>query len=193
MTNKIWSYFIIIGILYTIITNNIETLNIEILNSTKTSLNMILDIFPVMALWLGIMNIANTSGLLQKISKFISPVVGKIFNEIPKNHETLSLISSNIILNMLGLGNAATPIGLKTMNKLKELNNNRDSASNSMITFLAMNTSGLTLIPTTVISLRIMHGSINPTEIVLACIVSTFLSTLTALTLDRIFRRLNHD
>lgn len=193
MTNKIWSYFIIVGILYTIITNNMEMLSIEILNSTKTSLNMILDIFPVMALWLGIMNIANTSGLLKKISNLISPIVGRIFNEIPKNHEALSLISSNIIFNMLGLGNAATPIGLKTMNTLKELNNNQDSASNSMITFLAMNTSGLTLIPTTVISLRIMHGSTNPSEIVIACIISTFLSTLTALILDRIFRRLRHD
>lgn len=193
MTTWIWSSFIVIGILYAIITNNVQMLNNEILNSTKTSLGITIELFPVMALWLGLMNIAEKSGLLKKVAKLISPIVRIIFNEIPKDHESISLISTNIVLNMLGLGNAATPIGLKTMQKLKELNNNKDYASNSMITFLALNTSGLTLIPTTVISLRIMYNSINPTEIAAACIISTSISTLIALIIDRIFRRIIND
>ncbi len=161
MVNKIWAFFIVIGIVFCIVTGNLEGINYEILNSAKSSLDMILKIFPVMALWLGIMNIAKESGLLTKLSNFISPVLGKIFPEIPKGHESLSLIASNIVVNMFGLGNAATPFGLKAMKSLQSLNKKKDTASRSMITFLIINTSGVTLIPTTVISLRMMHNSSN--------------------------------
>ena len=112
---------------------------------------MIIKIFPVMALWLGLMNIAKNSGLLDKLSKKISPILKFLFPEIPKNHESLNYISSNIIANMFGLGNAATPFGLKAMKSLQKLNKNKDIASRSMITFLVINTSGVTIIPTTII------------------------------------------
>lgn len=184
MVNKIWAFFIVIGIVFCIVTGNLEGINYEILNSAKSSLDMILKIFPVMALWLGIMNIAKESGLLTKLSNFISPVLGKIFPEIPKGHESLSLIASNIVVNMFGLGNAATPFGLKAMKSLQSLNKKKDTASRSMITFLIINTSGVTLIPTTVISLRMMHNSSNPTEIVLACIIATTISTICAIIID---------
>lgn len=189
MINKIWAVFIILGVLFAIITGNIDVINKELLTSSKTALDMVISLFPVMALWLGIMNIAKTSGLLQMFSKIISPFLSKLFPEIPKNHESLSLISSNIIANMFGLGNAATPFGLKAMDSLQELNKNKDTASRSMITFLVLNTSGLTIVPTTIISLRMLYGSKNPTEIVFACILATICSTIAGLIMDRILSK----
>jgi spore maturation protein A len=185
MINKIWASFIIVGIIYSLLTGNIEVINNEILDCTKTSLDLIMKIFPVMALWLGIMKIAESSGLLSKLSEKLSPILGKLFPEIPKNHESLSLIASNIIANMAGLGNAATPFGLKAMQSLQEINEKKDTASRSMITFLVLNTSGVTIIPTTIISLRLLYGSLNPTEIVLPCIIATFFSSFFGLLLDR--------
>lgn len=186
MINKIWAFFIILGIIFALFTGNIEVINKEILTSSKTAFDMVISLFPVMALWLGIMKIASTSGLLEKFSKLISPLLSKLFPEIPKNHESLSLISSNIIANMFGLGNAATPFGLKAMQSLQELNKKKDTASRSMITFLVINTSGVTLVPTTIISLRMLYKSTNPTEIVFACILATIISTIGGLIIDRI-------
>lgn len=189
MVNIIWGIFIIVGIVFFILSGNLELLNATILNSTKDALDMIIKIFPVMALWLGIMKIASTSGLLKKLSDFASPFLSRLFPEIPKGHESLSLIASNMIANMFGLGNAATPFGLKAMKSLQTLNFKKDTASRSMITFLVMNTSGMTIIPTTIISLRMMHGSANPTEIVMACILATTASTMGAILIDRFYAR----
>lgn len=186
MIHKIWGFFIIVGIFFCICVGKFDVLNEEIFGSAKNSLDMIIKIFPVMALWLGIMNIAKESGLLQKFSRLLSPFLKKIFPEIPKSHESLSLIASNIIANMFGLGNAATPFGLKAMKSLQELNPKKDTATRSMITFLVLNTSGVTIIPTTIISLRMMYGSKNPTEIVSACILATVFSTIGGLIMDRI-------
>ena len=163
--------------------------NEEILSSTKTALDMTLKIFPVLALWLGIAKIAEESGLLKKLSLILSKILKVLFPEIPKNHESLSYISSNIIANMFGLGNAATPFGLKAMTSLQELNKNKDTASRSMITFLVINTSGVTIIPTTIISLRMMYGSNNPTSILLPCIIITFASTIGGLIMDRVLSK----
>lgn len=189
MVNMIWGFFILIGILFFILTGDLESLNRVILNSSKDALDMVLKIFPVMALWLGIMKIASVSGLLKKMSDFFSPLLSKLFPEIPKGHESLSLIASNMIANMFGLGNAATPFGLKAMKSLQSLNPKKDTASRSMITFLVINTSGVTIIPTTIISLRMMHGSSNPTEVVLACILATSTSTIAAILIDRYYAR----
>lgn len=194
MVNVIWCCFIIFGIVFSLITNKSDIINTEILNSTKTSLDMIIKIFPVMALWLGIMNIAKVSGLLDKISKKLSPLLRKLFPEIPESHESISLIASNVIANMFGLGNAATPFGLKAMQSLQSINNKKDTASRSMITFLVLNTSGLTIIPTTIISMKMMYGSVNPTDIVLPCLIASFISTVGGLIMDRILaRRWKHD
>lgn len=192
MVNKIWAFFIIIGIFFFIITGNLIGLNETILDSGKNSLDMIMRIFPVMALWLGIMNIAKESGLLNKISKLFYPLLKHLFPEIPKNHESLGFISSNIIANMFGLGNAATPFGLKAMKSLQNINLKKDTASRSMITFLVINTSGVTIIPTTVIALRMMYNSKNPTEIVLACILTTVISLTCAVIIDKLFARRYH-
>ena len=189
MVNRIWSAFIIIGIVFTLLTGQLELINKIILESTKSTFDLTVQIFPVIALWLGIMNIAQVSGLLKKISELISPYLGKLFPGIPKGHEALSLIASNIVINMFGLGNAATPFGLKAMQSLQELNDKKETASDSMVTFLIINTSGVTLIPTTVISMRMMYGSNHPTEIVLACILATVISSLSGIIIDYIIRK----
>lgn len=189
MVNIIWLFLIVIGIVYGLITNNLETINTSIIDSTKVSLDMLLKIFPVLALWMGLTKIAEKSKLLEKLSKSLSPVLTKLFPEIPKGHESLSLIASNMIANIFGLGSAATPFGLKAMNSLQKINKKKDTASRSMITFLVINTSGLTIIPTTIISLRMMYGSLEPTKIVFACIISTLCATIGGIIMDRILAR----
>lgn len=189
MINKLWIFFIVSGSLYLIIGGKADVLNNQILSSGKTTLDLIIQIFPLLSIWLGIMNIAKVSGLLDKASKAISPLLVKIFPEIPKGHESFGLISSNIIANMFGLGNAATPFGLKAMESLQKINKDKSSASRSMITFLVINTCGVTLVPTTIISLRMMHDSTDPTSIVIPCIIVSFLSLLIGLIIDRIFFR----
>ena len=189
MINKLWIFFIVSGSIFLIINGKADVLNSQILSSGKTTLDLILQIFPLLAIWLGIMNIAKESGLLQKTSNFLSPFLSRIFPEIPKGHESLGLISSNIIANMFGLGNAATPFGLKAMESLQKLNKKKDEATRSMITFLVINTCGVTLVPTTIISLRMMHDSTEPTSIVAPTILVTFLSLVIGLIIDRLFSR----
>ena len=189
MINIIWASFIILGIIYALITGNITLVNDEIVTSAKTSLDIFLGILPTIVLWVGIMKIVSNSGLLNKISNMLYPLLSKLFPEIPKNHESLGYISSNITANILGLGNAATPFGLKAMASLQELNKNKTTASRSMITFILLNTSGLTLLPTTVISLRSMYNSTNPTVIIMPTIIITSIATISAIILDKIFYR----
>ena len=189
MINIIWGFFIILGIIYYLLTGDISNINSEILNSGKQSLDMVIEIFPVMAVWLGLMNIAKESGLLQKLSNKLSILLKYSFPEIPKGHESIGYIASNIVINMFGLGSAATPFGLKAMKSLQKLNNKKDTASRSMITFLVLNTSGVTIVPTMIISLRMMHGSINPTEIVITCLIATICSTIAGLLMDRFLSR----
>ena len=186
MINYLWGIFIIIGVIFGLLKGNNNVAN-SLLTSGSKGIEMILSLVPLMCLWLGTMKIAAASGLLEIISKKLSKVVKIIFPEIPEGDPSIGYISSNIVMNMLGLGNAATPFGLKAMSELKRLNNNNDVASRSMITFLVLNTASVTIIPTTVISLRILNGSTSPTEIVLVTIITTFLSTFLALLLDRLF------
>ena len=192
MVNIIWTIFIFCGIIYAIVTNNVDVVNNTIMESSKTSLDMIIQIFPVLALWMGLMNIAEKSKLLDKFSNLISPVLTKLFPEIPAGHESLSYIASNIIANVFGLGSAATPFGLKAMESLQKLNKKKDTASRSMITFLIINTSGVTLVPTTIISMRMMYKSTNPTVILLACIIGTTCSTIGGIFVDKIFTKWYH-
>lgn len=188
MINKFWTFLIISGSVYLIINGKIDVLNTQILNSGKVTLDLIIQIFPLISLWLGIMNIAKTSGLLKKLSKLIKPILKRLFPELPKGHESLEYISSNIIANIFGLGNAATPFGIKAMESMQELNKDKETASKSMITFLVINTCGLTLIPTTIISLRMMHKSIDPAVVILPCLIVSFISLLFGLLIDRIWK-----
>ena len=189
MINKLWIGLIVVGSLCLILTGKADLLNTQILSSGKATLELVMQIFPLISLWLGIMNIAKESGLLDKVSKLIYPLLHKIFPEIPKGHESLGYISSNIIANMFGLGNAATPFGLKAMKSLQSLNKNKEEASRSMITFLIINTCGLCIIPTTIISLRILYDSKDPSFIMIPCLVVSFISLMFGLIVDRIWSK----
>ena len=186
MINYIWGVFILLGVIISIIKGDNNLTNNLITSGTK-GIDIIINLVPLMCLWLGTMKIADSSGLLNIISNKLSKIIRVVFPEIPKGDPAIAYISSIIVMNMLGLGNAATPFGIKAMTRLKELNNNSDIASRSIITFLVINTSSVTIIPTTVISLRIASGSNNPTEIMTACIITTFLSSFIGLLIDRLF------
>lgn len=186
MINYLFASFFIIGIIYSLITNNLS-IGEEMLNAAKGSIELILSMLPVICLWLGIMNIAKKSGLLERIAKFLTPILKIIFPEIPKDSVCFSYIGTNIIMNMLGLGNAATPFGLKAIKEMQSLNQNKDTATRSMITFLVTNTAAVTIIPTTIISLRMLHGSTTPESIIPYIIITSSLSCLFGLIIDRLF------
>src|SRR5574344_914613 len=186
MVGYIWSFLIIIGITFSLLTNNIGTINNTILISGEKSLELIIAIIPTVILWSGIMKIAENSGLLTKFASFMSPLLKILFPSVPKNNPSLGYIASNIAANMLGLGSAATPFGLKAMNELQKINKKKDIASTPMITFLVLNTAGVTLIPSTVLALRVSTGSIDPTCIIIPGIIATFTSNSLGLILDYI-------
>lgn len=189
MVNIIWATLIFIAIIYSILTGNIDTINNGILTHATSGVNLILEMMPLIILWTGIMKIAEEAGLLNVFSRLLNPILSKLFPSLPKNHKALGYIASNIAANMLGLGSAATPFGLKAMEALQEDNLKKDTATEAMITFLVLNTAGVTLIPTTVIALRIMHGSVNPTEIIITSIIATSISSISGLLLDYLIRR----
>ena len=186
MINYLFAFFFIIGICYSLITGNLD-IGTYLLDSSKKGIELILSIIPIMCLWLDIMNIAKKSGLLDKLAKLLTPILIIIFPEIPKNSPSFSYIGTNIIMNMLGLGNAATPFGLKAIKELQVLNQKKDEASRSMITFLVMNTASVTIMPTTIISLRIMYNSVSPESIIPYIIITSTLSCLVGLIIDRLF------
>ena len=191
MVNVIWAVLIFIAIIYSLLSGQIDTINNGILTHATTGVNLILEMMPLIVLWTGIMKIAEKSGLLEVFSRALNPVLRRLFPSLPKTHKALGYIASNIGANMLGLGSAATPFGLKAMEELQKDNPHKDTATEAMITFLVLNTGGVTLIPTTVIALRIMHGSSNPTEIIITSILATAVSSISGLLLDYLIRRRN--
>lgn len=189
MVNVIWVGLILIAIIYSLLTGQVDTINNGILTHATSGVNLILEMMPLIVLWTGIMKIAEKSGLLQVFAKALNPILRRLFPSLPRNHKALGYIASNIGANMLGLGSAATPFGLKAMDELQKDNPKKREATEAMITFLVLNTGGVTLIPTTVIALRIMHGSANPTEIIITSILATAVSSISGLVLDYFIRR----
>lgn len=167
----------------------------QIINSTfdssKTAFEVSLGLTGILSLWLGIMKIGENSGLINALSRWLSPVFCKLFPEIPKGHPVMGSIFMNISANMLGLDNAATPMGLKAMKELQELNPKKDTATNSMIMFLVLNTSGLMLIPISIMVYRAQMGAAQPTDIFIPILISTFVSTLTGVLVVSFFQRIN--
>ena len=189
MINIVWFVLIAVGVLYGIVSGNSNMGNV-ILNSANDAYNLIITLIPLIVLWSGIMNIASKSGLLHKFSLLLRPLLKKLMPSV-KNDKALDYVSSNIAANMLGLGSAATPFGLKAMKELEKENKHKGKATDAMITFLVLNTSGVTIIPMTVIALRMAYGSVNPTNIIIPSIIATFISSLSGLLLDYIMRRKN--
>ena len=189
MVSYIWFFLILIGIVFSFFTGRLDIINDSILTNGQKGLDLMLSILPIIVLWTGIMKIAEDSGLLQKFAKLVEPLLSKLFPSLPKNNKALGFIASNIAANMMGLGSAATPFGLKAMSELQKINKGKDVASEAMITFLVLNTAGVTIVPTTVLALRIAHGSINPSEIILPGVIATFCSSLGGLLLDYYIRK----
>ncbi len=191
MVNVIWAALIFIAIIYSFFSGNIDTINNGILTHATSGFNLIIEMMPLIVLWTGIMKIAEKSGLLTVFSNLLNPLLSKLFPSLNKDHKALGYIASNMAANMLGLGSAATPFGLKAMEELQKDNPKKDTATEAMITFLVLNTGGVTIIPTTVIALRMMHGSVNPTEIIVTSIIATSISSISGLLLDYYIRRRN--
>ena len=166
-----------------------------IMNSTfetaKTGFEISLGLTGVLSLWLGIMKIGEKGGLIQAMARLLSPVLTRLFPEIPRNHPVFGNIFMNIAANMLGLDNAATPLGLKAMERLQELNVKKDTASNSMIMFLVLNTSGLTIIPVSILVYRAQMGAAQPTDVFIPILLATFFSTLAGIVVTSIDQRIN--
>ncbi|MEA1960057.1 MAG: nucleoside recognition domain-containing protein [Bacillota bacterium] len=188
MLNLIWLLLLASGIIVAALNGNIEVVTSAALSAASGAVEVCFDLVGIMALWLGIMKIAEQGGLIKTLARVLRPIMKKIFPTVPHDHPAMGAIILNLSANMLGLGNAATPFGMKAMQELQELNHNSNEASGAMCTFLALNTSCITLIPATIIGVRVSFSSSNPTEIVGACIFATAIAMTIAISLDYWFR-----
>ncbi|WP_181349985.1 nucleoside recognition domain-containing protein [Thalassobacillus sp. CUG 92003] len=186
MINVIWAMLAVIGIVYAGINGTMAEVNRAIFQTIDDSVMITLSLMGVLIFWLGLMKVAEEAGLLRALAKAFRPIVTRLFPDIPRDDPAMGYILSNMTANMLGLGNAATPMGIKAMKEMKRLSGS-DEASRSMITFLALNTSSLTLIPTTVIAIRMKFDSAAPTEIISSTLIATAISTMAAILIDRYF------
>ena len=187
MLNIIWPIFIILSFGYAIFSGNINNLNNSIFSSTSEAVELCINLLGTICLWNGIMQIANSTSLISKLTNFLKPLIRFLFPDIKENSEVHREISLNIVANILGLGNAATPIGLKAMKSMQKDNKNKDTLSNSMITFIVLNTASLQIIPTTVIAIRNSLGSNNPTSVVFPIWISTICAAVAGITATKIF------
>ncbi|MCM3122254.1 MULTISPECIES: nucleoside recognition domain-containing protein [unclassified Mesobacillus] len=187
MVNYIWVVMILIGLGFAMINGTMTEVNEAVFTGAKEAITLSIGLISILVFWLGMMRIAEDSGLLSKLSSLFKPFISRLFPEVPPSHPAMGYILSNMIANMFGLGNAATPLGIKAMEELKELNDGKNEASRSMITFLAINTASITFIPTTVIAIRMNYDSANPTDIVGPTLVATAVSAVAAVLIDRFF------
>lgn len=160
-------------------------------DTSKTAFETSLGLTGVLALWLGIMKIGEKAGVVNVLARMLSPVFTKLFPDIPKNHPAMGSIFMNIASNMLGLDNAATPTGLKAMSQMQELNGRKDTATNPMIMFLVLNTSGLTIIPTTILAFRASYGAATPTDVFIPILLATTVATLAGIVITALWQRIN--
>ncbi|MBR5430709.1 MAG: spore maturation protein [Firmicutes bacterium] len=184
MLNRIWCGLLAAGVIFAAVTGQMEQVTEAALASAKEAVELSLGMCGLMCLWLGMLRIAAAAGLVNGLGRLLSPAVGLLFPEVPRDHPAFGSIVMNFSANLLGLGNAATPFGLKAMSQLQELNRDPEQASASMITLLALNTSGITLLPTMVISIRLAAGSSDPTCVIGPTAVSSSLGLLCALLVD---------
>ena len=189
MVNFIWVGMTVIGIIFAMVNGTMSEVNEAIFNGAKEAVTLSIGLISVLVFWLGLMRIAEDSGLLSKLSALFRPFIKKIFPDVPPDHPAMGYILSNMMANMFGLGNAATPLGIKAMEQLKTLSKEKETetASRSMITFLAINTASITLIPTTVIAIRMNYHSKSPTDFVGPTLVTTICSFIGAILIDRYF------
>lgn len=197
MLNYLWAFMVLIGIVYGAVTGNIEAVSNGILDSATEAVTLCIKMLGIIAMWTGIMHIGEKSGLVDAAAKRLSPLIRFLFPGIPDEHPAKEHIATNMIANFLGLGWAATPAGLKAMESLRELEEERSGgrhkgiASNEMCTFLVINISSLQLIPVNMIAYRSQYGSVNPAAIVVPALIATTISTVAGIIFCKIKCRKN--
>ncbi|WP_018462830.1 nucleoside recognition domain-containing protein [Segatella paludivivens] len=195
--NYIWIAFFVIAFIFGAIqlmmgdTTIFKAMVDSTFDSSKTAFETSIGLTGVLSLWLGIMKIGEKAGMVNVLARALSPVFTKLFPDIPKNHPVMGSIFMNIASNMLGLDNAATPTGLKAMSQMQELNPKKDTATNPMIMFLVLNTSGLTIIPTTILAFRATYGAASPTDVFIPILLATTVATLTGIIITSLWQKIN--
>ena len=189
MLNIIWLAMMLIAVITAFFTGKIDALVLSVTDSAKFALTLAFGLTGVMALWLGIMRIAEESGLIEKLTQLLRPLLVRIFPDIPKNDPAIGIIAMNLSAIMLGLTNAATPFGIRAMEALEKLNPKPGTATNTMCTFIALHSANLQLIPTTAIALLAAAGAAHPTDIVMPLILSSFCAIFSALLFAKLFER----
>ncbi len=191
MLNKLWPVFLIISIVYAILTGNIEKVNNSIFESTENAVKFVITLLGSICFWNGIMQIAmKSNNLVEIITKILNPIMKIIFPKMKKEDKVYKEISMNMIANILGLGNAATPLGLKAMKSMQESNLEKDKLSDSMLMFIIINTASIQIIPTTVIATRNALGSAKPSDIILAVWIVTICSAVAAVLIGKLIIKL---
>lgn len=185
--NKIWYVLIVIGLIICICTNNMENVGAIILESGTNAFDVFLKIALLILFWNGVFNIAIQSGMIKNLTNRLRRPLSKLFPEVDPNTLAMEYICSNIVANVLGLGSAATPLGLKAMEELQKINPTKNKASRSMVTFVLLNVSTLTIFPTTIIGMRKAYHGESPFNLIILLIIVTIFSTTIAILLDRIF------
>jgi len=191
LLNYIWMFLLISGIAAAAFNGRIEVVTAAALQSARDAVEICISMIGVMCLWLGLLKIGEKAGMVEALSRLVKPVTVRLFPSVPPDHPALGAIIMNISANILGLGSAATPFGLRAMKEMQELNGGRKEASEAMCTFLALNTSCITIIPATIIAVRVNFNSANPTEIVGPTIFATACAMVVATSADYLFRRAN--
>lgn len=181
MLNIVWPIFIIISFSFAIFTGNLENLNNSIFQGTNDAVNLSIGLLGTLCLWSGIMQIASQTSMVENLVKILNPLLNILFPKLKNNLKIKKEISMNIIANFLGLGNAATPLGLKAMNSMQKENTKKDTLSDSMMTFIVINTASIQLIPTTVIAIRNSLNSQNPTAIVFPTWITTIIAGISGI------------
>lgn len=189
MLNYLWPIFIIVSVIYGFFSGRIGNINTAIFDSATSAVNLIITLFGTLCLWNGVMQIASKTTIMEKITKLLKPIMKVLFPNLNSEQKEYKEISMNIVANVLGLGNAATPLGLKAMNSLQEKNKKKDRLSDNMVMLIVINTASLQIIPTTVIAIRSSLGSKDPTGIIVAVWVSTLVVFITVVTLTKILRK----
>lgn len=190
MLNYIWLTMIILAVVLGGINGKIENVTKSAIESAGTSVTVAIGLIGVMALWLGIMKVAEDSGLMSIVARGIAPIMKRLFPDVPADHPAMGSMMMNIAANMLGLSNAATPLGLRAMEDLEKLNTHPGVATNAMCTFLTINTAGLQLIPATMVGLMASAGSKDPTAIIGTTLVATFVAAAAGVTAVKTLERL---
>lgn len=186
--NTIWLVLILMGVAVAGATGQVGVLTKAVTDAAGVAVDTAFGLAGVMALWLGLVRIAAEAGLMQKLSDWLSPLASLLFPDLPRRHPAIGAMTMNISANLLGLGSAATPLGLNAMTELQKLNPNPDEATPAMVTFMALNTSSITLVPGTIIALRAVAGSQKPADVVLPALIATMAAAAVSLSLDAICR-----